>query len=73
MPKKSRRGQNIIGGRSYEPPLFSLQLDIMLRGIPFDHERALPVEYKGIGLECGYRLDLLIANAVVLKSNRLKH
>jgi hypothetical protein len=28
VPQKSQRGQNIIGGLSYEPPLFSLQLGI---------------------------------------------
>jgi transposase len=30
VPKKSRRGQVITGGLSYEPPLFSLQLGITL-------------------------------------------
>jgi hypothetical protein len=30
VPQKSQRGQNIIGGLSYEPPLFSLQLGITI-------------------------------------------
>lgn len=38
-----------------------------LRGIPFEKERPLPVEYKGVHLGCGYRLDLLVANEVVIE------
>jgi len=39
----------------------------MLREIPFVRERGLPVEYKGILLEAGYRLDFLVANCVVVE------
>lgn len=41
--------------------------ELSVRGIPFERERALPVEYKGIRLECGYRLDLLVSSAVVIE------
>ena len=41
--------------------------ELTVRGIPFERERALPVEYKGVRLECGYRLDLLVAGAVVVE------
>jgi GxxExxY protein len=41
------------------------ELDV--RGVSFERERPLPVEYKGIRLECGYRLDLLVGNAVVVE------
>ena len=41
------------------------ELDV--RGVRFERERPLPVEYKGVRLECGYRLDLLVANAVVVE------
>lgn len=41
--------------------------ELSLRGIPFERQRPLPVEYKGIKLDCGYRLDLLVAGAVVLE------
>ena len=27
----------------------------------------MPVEYKGVRLDCGYRLDLLVADAVVVE------
>jgi GxxExxY protein len=38
--------------------------ELLLRGIPFEQERALPLEYKGIRLECGYRVDILVGNIV---------
>jgi GxxExxY protein len=41
--------------------------ELMVRGIAFERERALPLEYKGVHLECGYRLDILVANAVVVE------
>jgi GxxExxY protein len=41
--------------------------ELLVRGIPFERERALPLEYKGVHLECGYRLDILVANAVVVE------
>ncbi len=44
--------------------------ELAIRGIDFRGEVALPVEYKGIHLDCGYRMDLVIADkiAVELKS-----
>ena len=44
-----------------------LARELMVRGIPFQRERPLPLEYKGIRLECGYRVDLLIAGLVAVE------
>ncbi|MBA2702606.1 MAG: GxxExxY protein [Blastocatellia bacterium] len=41
--------------------------ELMLRGIPFERERPLPLEYKGIRLECGYRVDILVGGTVALE------
>jgi len=41
--------------------------ELTLRSIPFVRQHPLPVEYKGMELDCGYRLDLLVANAVVVE------
>ncbi len=41
--------------------------EMSLRQIPFERQRALPIEYKGIKLDCGYRLDLLVENVVVVE------
>jgi hypothetical protein len=32
--------------------------ELALRGIPFRSQVELPVEYKGVRLDCGYRIDL---------------
>ena len=44
-----------------------LARELLVRGLPFQRERPLPLEYKGIRLECGYRIDLLIAGTVVVE------
>jgi GxxExxY protein len=44
-----------------------LSRELVLRGIPFEREKPLPLEYKGVHLECGYRLDLLTAGCVVVE------
>jgi len=41
--------------------------ELSLRQIPFERQRPLPVEYKGLHLDCGYRLDLLVMDAVVVE------
>lgn len=43
-----------------------LARELTLREIPFERQHPLPVEYKGIQLDCGYRLDLLVENRVVI-------
>jgi len=44
--------------------------ELALRGIEFQTELPLPVNYKAVHLDCGYRIDLLVAGkiAVELKS-----
>jgi len=41
--------------------------ELSLRGIGFRKEWQLPVHYKGIKLDCGYRVDVLVANLVVVE------
>ena len=36
-------------------------------GIPFKLQHPLPVEYKGIKLDCGYRVDVLVNNELILE------
>ncbi len=47
--------------------------ELHLRGISFDRQRPLPVEYKGVKLDCGYRLDLIIENKVILEIKCVEH
>jgi len=41
--------------------------ELELRGISFECQKPLPLEYKGIRLECGYRIDLLVADLVIVE------
>ena len=41
--------------------------ELTVRGVPYEREYPLPLAYKGIRLECGYRLDLLVAGSVVVE------
>jgi GxxExxY protein len=41
--------------------------ELTVRSIPFERQRPLPLEYKGISLECGYHLDLVVADALVIE------
>jgi len=41
--------------------------ELMARQIPFVRQKELPVSYKGKQLDCGYRLDLVIAGLVVVE------
>ena len=41
--------------------------ELSLRQIPFLRQVELPVEFKGCRLDCGYRLDLLIDDALVIE------
>ena len=41
--------------------------ELSLAGIEFKMQPALPVEYKGLKLDCGYRIDLLIDEALIVE------
>jgi GxxExxY protein len=41
--------------------------ELSLRGLSFERQVALPVVYKAITLECGYRLDVVVENVVILE------
>jgi|SRR5690348_17144339 len=41
--------------------------ELNLRGIQFQRQLDLPVLYKGLKLDCGYRLDLLVEDRVVVE------
>jgi len=41
--------------------------ELTLRGITFERQRPLQVEFKGLRLDCGYRLDLLVERQVVVE------
>ena len=44
-----------------------LALELSLANISFERQVPLPVAYKSLQLECGYRLDFLVEKTVVLE------
>ena len=41
--------------------------ELTLKGILFERHKAMPVEYKGVQIDCGYRLDLLVDGKIILE------
>jgi GxxExxY protein len=41
--------------------------ELTLRGIAFERQKAIPVEYKGVRLDCGYRADLIVDGRVLVE------
>jgi len=41
--------------------------ELSLRKVHFERQRPLPVVYKGIHLDCSYRLDLVVENRLIVE------
>src|SRR6185312_5281837 len=41
--------------------------ELHLRGLRFQRQLTVPVIYKGVALDCGYRLDLIVEDTVILE------
>jgi GxxExxY protein len=41
--------------------------ELTLREVPFERQRAIPVAYKGVKLDCGYRGDLLVDRILLVE------
>jgi GxxExxY protein len=44
-----------------------LAYELSTAGLRFERQRALPVRYKDVQLDCGYRLDLVVEDALILE------
>jgi GxxExxY protein len=69
---------NIIGAaidvhRSLGPGLLEsayeacLDYELQLRKLKVEHQKPLPIFYKDVLLDCGYRLDLVVEGCVVVE------
>ena len=38
-----------------------------LKGFPYERQKELPIEYKGVKLDCGYRLDVVVAKTLIIE------
>jgi GxxExxY protein len=41
--------------------------ELTLRKIPFERQKAIPVTYKGIKLDCGYRADMVVDQILLVE------
>jgi GxxExxY protein len=44
-----------------------LAYELSAMGVRFERQKPLPVRYKGVNLDCGYRLDFLVQDALILE------
>ncbi|RKY64328.1 MAG: GxxExxY protein, partial [Candidatus Latescibacterota bacterium] len=70
--------ENIIGAaievhRALGPGLLEsayekcLAFELVQRGLKVEQQKPLPVVYRGVKLDCGYRLDLLVEEEVIVE------
>jgi GxxExxY protein len=41
--------------------------ELRLAGVAFERQRSLPVAYKGVQLDCGYRLDVVVEDKLIVE------
>lgn len=41
--------------------------ELSIRGLSFERQKSLPVLYKDVKLDCGYRLDIVVERLVILE------
>ena len=47
--------------------------ELAQQGLRFERQVALPVVYKSVALECGYRMDVVVENTVLLELKTVEH
>jgi GxxExxY protein len=41
--------------------------ELWLRGIQFERQVLLPIDYRGLQLDCGYRLDVVMEKSIIVE------
>jgi GxxExxY protein len=41
--------------------------ELRLAGLSFELQKSIPVKYKDVKLDCGYRIDLLVENSLIIE------
>lgn len=50
-----------------------LAFELVERGLKLEQQKPLPVIYREVKLDCGYRLDLLVEQAVIVEVKAVDH
>lgn len=48
-----------------------LRFELMSMGLRIETQKALPLTYRGVVIDCAYRADLLVENAVIVEVKAL--
>ncbi len=78
MEKINKITEKIIGAaiavhRALGPGLLEsayeacLAFELVDREMSVERQKALPVVYRGVNVDCGYRIDLLVENVVIVE------
>ena len=56
-------------GRAWKKKIASVCLvyELLQRGLAYERQKPMPLVYRDVHLDCGYRVDLLVENAVVVE------
>ena len=44
-----------------------LAYELIDQGLEIERQKAIPVRYRGVDLDCGYRIDLLVESRVIVE------
>jgi len=47
--------------------------ELTLRGVPYRRQVPVPVPFKGLRLDCGYRVDFLVDDAIIVELKSVEH
>lgn len=53
--------------------LACLVYELAAEGLKVETQRALPVVYRGVRLECGFRADLIVEGCVIVEVKSIEH
>lgn len=56
-----------------KPYRICMGVELARAGVRFDAERVFPIEYDGIIVEFGYRVDLLVEDSVIVEIKSVEH
>jgi GxxExxY protein len=45
--------------------------ELSIRGVPFERQVPIPVDYKGVKLDCGYRADIVVDGRILVEIKAL--
>ena len=46
--------------------------EFSLAGLKFERQKQIPIKYKDVYLDCGYRLDIVVENLIILELKSVK-